>query len=116
MAEFAAHTSQMIDGLDPDAVPPDANFVIEQQITDDERLVDRFHVRLVDGAAMVIEGAAVEPDLIIRQDVQTARALRNGEIHAQRAFLTGQLEIDGDIDKLLEHGPMLTSLLAGRDA
>lgn len=116
MAEFAAHTAETIEGLDTDAVPADANFVIEQQVTDDGHVVDHFHVTLLGGSAVVTEGPAIEPDLIIRQDAGTARALRNGEIHAQRAFLTGQLEIDGDIDKLLNHGPMLTQLLQGRDA
>jgi hypothetical protein len=116
MAEFAAHTSETIEGLDADAVPSDADFVIEQQVTSDDHLVDHFHVKLVHGTAVVIDGPAVDPDLTIRQDVETARALRAGEIHAQRAFLTGQLEIDGDIDKLLDHGPLLTTLLRGRGA
>jgi hypothetical protein len=42
--------------------------------------------------------------------------LRLGEIHAQRAFLTGRLSIDGDIDKLLNHGALLSSLLRVADA
>lgn len=116
MAEFAEHTAETIEGLDSGAIPADADFTIEQQVTDDEGVVDHFHVKLVDGSAVVIDGPAAAPDLTIRQDVETARQLRDGEIHAQRAFLTGRLEIDGDIDRLLKHGPLLTTLLRGRDA
>lgn len=116
MAEFAAHTAEAIEGLEANAVPSDTDFVIEQQVTRNGHLVDHFHVKLVDGTAVVIDGPAADPHLTIRQDAETARALRAGEIHAQRAFLTGQLEIDGDIDKLLEHGPLLRTLLRGRGA
>ncbi len=116
MAEFAPHTSTTIEGLAVGAVPLDADFVIEQQVTDGDQLVEHFHVKLINGSAVVIDGPAIDPDLTIRQDVHTARALRDGVANAQRAFLTGRLEIDGNIDKLLEQGPLLTQLLQGRDA
>lgn len=116
MAEYASHAAALISRLDDAAVPVDANFTIEQQITDGDTVVEQFHVRLIEGQAMVAEGPADAADIIIRQDQATAESLRSGEIHAQRAFLTGQLHIDGDIDKLLANGELLTKLLRGGDA
>ena len=116
MTEFAEHTSAAIAALDETALPRDVELTIEQQINDGEKLIDQFHVRLHAGTATVVTGAAPNPDVTIRQDVETARALRLGEIHAQRAFLTGRLSIDGDIDKLLRHGDLLSSLLRVSDA
>lgn len=116
MAEYASHTAKVISELDPSAVPADADFTIEQQVTDGETVIEQFHVCLIDGQASVIDGPAKDADVTIRQDQATAEGLRSGEIHAQRAFLTGRLFIDGDIEKLLAHGELLTTLVRGRDA
>ena len=116
MAEFATHTATVLSGLTEGDVPPDANLTIEQVVTNGDDVVDRFHVRLSGGTVEVVPGPAEAADVTITQDVETARALRSGDTHAQRAFLTGRLSIDGDIDRLLEHGPLLSSLLRGPDA
>lgn len=116
MAEYAAHTADILARLGPSAVPADADLTIEQQVTDDDEVVDHYHVRITNGSARVVEGPAPSPDITITQDADTARALRSGEIHAQRAFLTGKLSINGDIDKLLANGPLLTSLLRDPNA
>lgn len=116
MADYASHTAKMLATLDAAAVPTDVQLTIEQQVTSGDVVIDHFHVRLADGTATISDGPAASADVIIRQDEATARALRSGEIHAQRAFLTGRLFIDGDIDKLLAHGELLSSLLRGGDA
>ena len=116
MADYASHTAKMLAELGPEAVPSDVQLTIEQRVTSGDAIIEQFHVRLADGTATVVEGPALSADVIIRQDESTARALRSGEIHAQRAFLTGQLFIDGDIDKLLAHGDLLSTLLRGGDA
>ena len=116
MNEFATHAATVLSDLPADAVPPDVDLTIEQRIVDNDHIVDHFHVRLVNGRVEVAEGPAADPDVTIEQDLETARALRAGEIHAQRAFLTGRLSIDGDIDTLLAHSPLLTKLLRGGDA
>lgn len=115
MNEFATHAAKELSALTTDAVPPGVDLTIEQRIIDGDHVIDHFHVRFADGTSSVTEGPAADPDVTIEQDVETARALRAGEIHAQRAFLTGRLSIDGDIDLLLKHGPLLTELLR-RDA
>lgn len=116
MTEFAEHTTRRMTSLESGAIPPDVEFVVEQQVTDGDVVIDHFHVHFSGGRAVVVLGAAPKADVVLRQDVETARALQAGKIHAQRAFLTGRLSIDGDMDALLAHGPLLSSLLRGRDA
>lgn len=89
-------------------------FTIEQIITDAGEIVGHYHLVLGSGAATVHPGAAPNPDITIKQDAETAEALRDGTLHAQGAFLTGRLSVDGDVAKLIEYGPLLTSLLAAQ--
>jgi len=113
--EFAAHTASMVAGLDTGELLDGVQFTLEQVVTDGSNIAGHFHLVLADGSALVRPGAADNPDVTIRQDIETARALRDGSLHAQGAFLTGRLTVDGDIAKLLEHGPVLTQLLSRAD-
>lgn len=72
---------------------------------------ETYHVQIANGSVTVVDGPAVAPDLTISQNTETAAALRSGSVHAQTAFLTGRLTIDGDVDKLLEYGELLANLL-----
>ena len=115
--EFCALATAAIDTLDASLVPGDVDFTLEQQVTKNDQLIGNYHLRIHDGVAKVVPGPADSPDVTLRQDEATARALQSGSMHAQGAFLTGRLSIDGDINKLLEYGPLLTQLLgatAGR--
>ena len=87
------------------------DLVIEHRVIDGDDLVARYHLRFGGGALTVVDGAAEAPDVLLSCDAATATALRNGESHAHRAFLTGRLRIDGDIDLLLAHGDLLAGLL-----
>ena len=58
----------------------------------------------------------VDADIVISQDVETAAALRAGTTHAQTAYLTGRLTIDGDVDKLLHYGPALQAIVSALSA
>ncbi len=108
---FYAHAAATIDRIDPALVPDDVSFTLEQQITDGDQLVGHYHFTIADGTVAVIHGAAQAADVTLRQDATTARSLQDGTIHAQGAFLTGRLSIDGDINTLLENGPLLSRLL-----
>ncbi|MFT7473612.1 MAG: putative sterol carrier protein [Verrucomicrobiales bacterium] len=110
--EFAAHTARSIASIGEGALPVDVTFTIEQQVSNGEELVGHFHLVLAGGAATIRAGAAAKPDIVIRQDVETARALQDGTMHAQGAFLTGRLSIDGDVHELLNHGPLLAQLMS----
>lgn len=111
--EYASHTAETIDAIDQTIIGEDVHLTIEQVIHEGESLVGNYHLVLADGSATVHPGPANSPDITITQDAATARAIRSGSLHAQGAFLTGRLSVDGDIDKLLQHGPLLSSLLGG---
>lgn len=106
----AAEAAQALAG---DPRLEDVALVIEQRITDAESIVAHYHLRLGAGVVAVIDGPAENPDVVITQDRATADSIRAGEAHAHRAFLTGRLRIDGDVDALLEHGELLSDLAGG---
>ena len=110
---YAQHTADALSERDLSAVPDDVALTIEQVISDAGEVVGHYHLKIEEGAALVLPGAPVHPDVTIRQDAETAMALRDGTLHAQGAFLTGRLSVDGDINKLLEHSGLLSELLSG---
>ena len=111
--DYAQQTANAVEGIDTSLIGSDVDFTLEQVITKNDAVVGHYHLVLAKGSASVHPGASAGPDIVIKQDAETARAIRAGELHAQGAFLTGKLSIDGDINKLLEHGPLLSSLLDG---
>lgn len=111
--QFAASTRSACARFVGDSRLEDTNLVIEQRIVDADALVSNYHVRIAGGQVDVIDGPAESPDVTISQDLVTAQALQRGDVHAQTAFLTGRLSIDGDIHKLLDHGELLADLLRG---
>ena len=111
--QFATQTANAIDAMDTSHIGEDVDFTLEQVITEDGAVVGHYHLVLAHGTATVHPGEGDHSDIVIRQDAETARAIRAGELHAQGAFLTGRLSVDGNIDKLLQHGPLLSSILSG---
>lgn len=109
--QFAAGTRSACARFIGDSRLADIDLVIEQRIVDANTLVSNYHVCIANGEVDVIDGPAEAPDVTISQDLATARALQRGDVHAQTAFLTGRLNIDGDIHKLLDHGDLLADLL-----
>ena len=109
--QFAAGTRSACARFVGDTRLADIDLVIEQRIVDADALVSNYHVCIANGEVDVIDGPAEAPDVTISQDLVTAQALQRGDVHAQTAFLTGRLNIDGDIHKLLDHGDLLADLL-----
>lgn len=116
MDQFGSHAASALANLDTSNIDPDLHVVLEQQVTSGNDIVEHYHVVVVDGSVSVEPGAADSPDVVLRQSAETAEALRDGSLHAQAAFLTGRLSIDGDINRLLEHGPLLAQLLSAPGA
>lgn len=117
MTGFAEHTERRIATLAATAALDELDLIIEQRVlNDDGSLAESYQVHLGDGVVAVDRDCSGEAHVVLSQDVETAEALRSGELHAQPAFLTGRLRVDGDVDRLLEHREALTSLLAGTDA
>jgi hypothetical protein len=111
--QFAAGTRSACARFVGDSRLADIDLVIEQRIADADEVVSNYHVCIANGEVDVIDGPAEAPDVTISQDLATAQALQRGDVHAQTAFLTGRLNIDGDIHKLLDHGELLANLLGG---
>lgn len=88
---------------------PEFALTIEQRVVGAK---DEFiwHTSVKDGRARVLEGAADGPDIVFRSDAATAEAIVSGEKSAQRAFLDGELTLDGNIGRLIEAVPVLQAL------
>jgi putative sterol carrier protein len=56
-----------------------------------------FMVRIANGVLVGSEGRSAEPDLEIRVDVETWRALNRGEISAPAALLSRRLHLSGKL-------------------
>lgn len=110
---YRQRATEAAEALAGDPRLDDVALVLEQRITDAETTIAHYHLRLGDGAVTVVDGPAENPDVVITQDRTTADSIRSGEAHAHRAFLTGRLRIDGDVDALLEHGELLSDLAGG---
>lgn len=116
MDQFGTHAASALANLDTSNIDPDVHVVLEQQVLSGDEIIDHYHVVVANGSVSVEPGPADNADVILRQSADTAQALRDGSLHAQAAFLTGRLSIDGDVNRLLEHGPLLAQLLSSSGA
>ncbi|MFT5203020.1 MAG: hypothetical protein ACI9C1_002417 [Candidatus Aldehydirespiratoraceae bacterium] len=107
MAAFAS--PEWIAELDVQAqaarVPADFAIVIEQRVDDVS-----WHFVIADGRVRVLTGSAENPTIMLSSDQATAEAIQRGELSAQRAFLDGAFRIGGDVNALMTHRPLLTTL------
>lgn len=85
--------------------------VVEQRITDTGQSGEVvYHVVLDHGAGSVVAGPAVDPTVTFTQDVEVARAIASGEESAQRAFMSGDLRVGGNLLDLTAHQGVLVGL------
>jgi mannose-6-phosphate isomerase-like protein (cupin superfamily) len=90
-------------------VPSDVVLVIEHDIADGDRTV-RFHIAFAEGTIRVHAGPAPAPTVRFHQDVATAWSVLSGEGSAQRAFMSGDLRVGGDLRALMDHADVLAGL------
>ncbi len=69
-----------------------------------------YHLQVNDGEASFGAGAADPEDVRMQQDWSTAVAVATGELNAQEAFISGQILLFGDQQKLLESQPVFGAL------
>jgi hypothetical protein len=88
------------------------HLVIEQVVTDgDDRVT--WHVAINDGTVRVLAGPAGQnsvPLVRFSTDRATARAVADGAITAQSAFMAGNLQVGGDTSALLAHHDLLAGV------
>lgn len=90
------------------AVTADVDLVVEQHIGDgDDEVV--YHLVFDHGRVAVRSGPAEAATVRFRQDAETARAIAAGELSAQRAFMSGRLQVGGDVQTLVEHSQVLAA-------
>lgn len=88
----------------------DLDLVVEQEVTDGPDGPVRFHVVFDHGSVRVRSGPASHPTVRFSQDVATAAAIATGAESAQRAFMTGRLQVGGDLRVLLDGREALAAL------
>ncbi len=71
------------------------------------RAVAAYHLCLGPDGVRVEPGYASGPHVTISEDLETALAIRRGEISAQAAFMHGSLRVEGDLQRLAAHGRAL---------
>ena len=81
-----------------------------QQVVDDGDGEVTWYVRLRGGEVAVRPGRADDADVTFTQDRATARAIADGELSAQAAFMAGRLRTGGDLTRLLAHREALDDL------
>lgn len=55
------------------------------------------HAVVRDGLCTVIDGTALAPDVTVTMDDDDLVALLKGELNGMAAFMTGRLQVDGDL-------------------
>ncbi len=111
MAEFLS--DEWIDALDravaDDAALREATAEVTLTIQQVSGAV-AYVVRIDRGATTVRSGRAEAPDVTFTTDRDTALALHLGRLSAQAAFMDGRLQVTGDLDALVRHGPALAAV------
>lgn len=91
----------------------DVRIVVEQRVTGtgtDPSDDVVYHVILDHGVASVGAGSAPDPTVTITQDIGLATAIANGTESAQRAFMSGELRVGGNLLELTAHQSVLVEL------
>lgn len=68
----------------------------------DEQTPIRYHVSIDPSGARVRAGAAAAPTITFEHDRDTARAIAEGELRAQRAVIEGRVKVSGDVMALID--------------
>lgn len=89
---------------------PQLRLVVQQVIERDRADPLTYVIRLEDGRVTVQRGRAADADITFRQDEGTARAIAEGALSAQAAFMAGRLRVGGDLRAVLQRGADLSAL------
>jgi alkyl sulfatase BDS1-like metallo-beta-lactamase superfamily hydrolase len=69
-----------------------------------------YHLSVHDGALDIGPGPAAAEDVRFTQNRATAVAVAKGHTNAQHAFISGEIELAGDLNVLREHQSLLLAL------
>jgi len=92
--------SQAANGATVAVVEP--GIVVQQVVTDPGRTDVAWWIELGGGAIALHPGKTNAPTVTFTQDAETAAAINQGRLSAQAAFMTGRLQVGGDVQVLLD--------------
>lgn len=90
MSDAKALIEKMPEAFDADAAG-DTSCTIQYAIS------TPMYAEIADGQCSVHEGEASDPDVTIKMDDDDLVAMLTGELNGMTAFMTGKLQVDGDI-------------------
>lgn len=90
MSEAKALIEKMPEAFDADAAG-DTNATVQYAIS------TPMYAEIKDGSCAVHEGEADNPDVTIKMDDDDLVDMLTGELNGMTAFMTGKLQVDGDI-------------------
>jgi putative sterol carrier protein len=76
--------------------------VVQQVVTDPDRAEVAWWIELGGGTIALRPGRTDSPTVTFTQDADTATAINRGVLSAQAAFMTGRLQVKGDVQVLLD--------------
>lgn len=62
-----------------------------------------YGLAIADGSATLSRGEHADAEVTVTNDYETAIGLSKGELNTQMAFMTGKLQVQGDLAKLMMH-------------
>lgn len=83
---------------------------IEHRVTGTPDGEVTYHLCVDEEGARLEHGAPAPADVRFRADYETARAIAEGAASAQAAFLTGDLAVGGDLQRLMDHADVFRSI------
>ena len=95
-------------GLTPVAEPFAVTYVITGVSPDDPTIEQVYTLTLGPGPVTLLPGGSAPVGL--RMTIETARGIATGALNAQRAFLDGNMRIDGDAQALLGRSDALAAV------
>lgn len=72
-----------------------------------------YNVTMADGTTTFAPGALEGADATIRNGYDTAKAISQGDLNTQAAFISGKLKVGGNLAKIMMNQSALTALANG---
>lgn len=89
---------------------PSHEIGVTQVVTDGPDGDVTYHLQVGDGAIAVAAGPADPEHVRMEQSWETAVAVATGSLNAQEAFVSGQIRLHGDQQRLLDSQPLFGAL------
>lgn len=88
----------------------DATLVVQHEVADGPDGPVTWHVELTGDTVRVRPGPAPQPMVTFHERRAVAAGIARGDLSAQRAFMAGDLRVEGSLDVLVEHAGALASI------